>query len=32
VTIEEFKRHKLPGIDQTPAKLIQAGGRTMSAY
>ena len=27
--IEKLKRHKSPGIDQIPAKLIKAGGRTI---
>ena len=27
MAIEKLKRHKSPGIDQTPAKLINAGGR-----
>jgi len=27
--IEKQKRHKSPGIDQTPAELIKAGGRTI---
>ena len=29
MTIEKLKRHKSPGIDQTPAELIQAGDRTI---
>ena len=29
LAIEKLKRHKSPGTDQTPAELIQAGGRTM---
>jgi hypothetical protein len=24
---EKFKRYKMPGVDQTPAELIQAGGK-----
>jgi len=28
ITIEKQKRYKLPGIDQIPAELIQAGGNT----
>jgi hypothetical protein len=26
---EKLKRHKSPGIDQIPAELIKAGGRTI---
>jgi len=29
VAIEKLKGHKSPGIDQIPAKLIKAGGRTV---
>jgi hypothetical protein len=29
MAIEKLKRHKSPGIDQIPAKLIKAGGRTI---
>jgi len=29
VAIEKLKRHKSPGIDQIPAELIKAGGRTI---
>ena len=29
VAIEELKRHKSPGIDQTPAELITAGCKTI---
>jgi hypothetical protein len=29
MAIEKLKRHKLPGIDQIPAELIKAGGRTI---
>jgi hypothetical protein len=29
IAIEKLKRHKLPGIDQIPAELIQAGGNTL---
>jgi len=29
VAIEKLKSHKLPGIDQIPAELIKAGGRTI---
>jgi hypothetical protein len=29
MAIEYLKRHKLPGIDQIPAELIKAGGRTI---
>ena len=28
MAIERLKRHKSPGIDQIPAELIKAGGRT----
>jgi hypothetical protein len=28
MTNEKLKRHKSPGIDQIPAELIKAGGRT----
>jgi hypothetical protein len=28
MAIEKLKRHKSPGIDQIPAELIKAGGRT----
>jgi hypothetical protein len=28
VAIEKLKSHKSPGIDQTPAELLKAGGRT----
>jgi len=28
LAIEKIKRHKSPGIDQIPAELIKAGGRT----
>ena len=28
---EKLKSHKLPGIDQIPAELIKAGGRTISS-
>jgi hypothetical protein len=31
MAIEKQKRHKLPGIDQFPADLIKAGGRTIRA-
>ena len=27
--LEKLKRHKSPGIDQIPAELIKAGGRTI---
>jgi len=27
--IEKLKSHKLPGIDQIPAELIEAGSRTI---
>ena len=29
VAIEKLKRHKSPGIDQIPAELIKAGGKTI---
>jgi CO dehydrogenase/acetyl-CoA synthase beta subunit len=29
MAIEKLKRHKSPGIDQIPAELIKAGGRTI---
>jgi len=29
MAIEKLKGHKSPGIDQIPAKLIKAGGRTI---
>jgi hypothetical protein len=29
VAVEKLKRHKSPGIDQIPAELIKAGGRTV---
>ena len=29
MAIEKLKRHKSPSIDQIPAELIKAGGRTM---
>jgi hypothetical protein len=29
MTIDKLKRHKSPGIDQIPAELIKAGGRTI---
>jgi hypothetical protein len=29
LAIEKLKRHKSPGIDQIPAALIRAGGRTI---
>jgi hypothetical protein len=29
MAIEKLKRHKSPGIDQIPAELIEAGGRTI---
>jgi hypothetical protein len=29
ITIEKLKRHRSPGIDQIPAELIKAGGRTI---
>jgi hypothetical protein len=29
VAIEKLKSHKSPGIDQIPAELIKAGGRTI---
>jgi hypothetical protein len=28
MTIEKLNRHKSPGIDQIPAEIIKAGGRT----
>jgi len=31
LAIRELKSHKLPGIDQIPAELIQVGGRTISS-
>ena len=30
LVIEKLKSHKSPGIDQIPAELIKAGGRTIS--
>ena len=29
MVVEKIKRHKSPGIDQIPAQLIKAGGRTI---
>jgi hypothetical protein len=29
ISIKELKRHKSPGTDQIPAKLIQTGGNTL---
>src|SRR5215472_8292882 len=29
LAIDKLKSHELPGIDQIPAKLIKAGGRTI---
>ena len=29
LAIDKLKSHKSPGIDQIPAELIKAGGRTM---
>jgi len=29
LAIDKLKSHKSPGIDQTPAELIKAGGRTI---
>ena len=29
MAIEKLKRHKSPGIDQIPAVLVKAGGRTI---
>ena len=29
ITVEKLKSHKSPGIDQIPAELIKAGGRTI---
>jgi hypothetical protein len=29
LAIEKLKRHKSPGIDQIPAELTKAGGRTI---
>ena len=29
LTIDKLKSHKSPGIDQIPAELIKAGGRTI---
>ena len=29
LAIDKLKSHKLPGIDQIPAELIKAGGRTI---
>jgi hypothetical protein len=29
MAIEKTKRHRSPGIDQIPAELIKAGGRTI---
>jgi hypothetical protein len=30
LAIEKLKSHKSPGIDQIPAEMIKAGGRTIS--
>ena len=30
LVIEKLKSHKSPGIDQIPAELIKAGGRTFA--
>jgi hypothetical protein len=30
IAIEKLKRHKSPGMDQIPAGLIKAGGRTIA--
>jgi hypothetical protein len=30
LAIEKLKNHKSPGIDQVPAELIKAGGRTIA--
>jgi hypothetical protein len=30
LAIEKLKSHKSPGIDQMPAELIKAGGRTIT--
>jgi hypothetical protein len=32
LAIEKLTSHKLPGIDQIPAELIKAGGRTISCH
>jgi hypothetical protein len=29
VAIGKLKRYKLPGVDQIPSELIQAGGKTL---
>jgi len=29
MALEKLKSHKIPGIDQIPAELIKAGGRTI---
>jgi hypothetical protein len=29
MALEKTKRHKSPGIDQIPAEMIKAGGRTI---
>ena len=29
MTLYKLKGHKLPGIDQIPAEIIKAGGRTI---
>jgi hypothetical protein len=29
LAVEKLKRHKSPGIDQIPAELVKAGGRTI---
>jgi hypothetical protein len=31
MAIEKVKQHKSPGTDQIPAKLIKAGGKTISS-
>ena len=31
LAIEKLKSHKSPGIDQIPAELIKAGGRTINS-
>jgi len=32
MAIEKLKRHKPPGIDQIPAELIKAWGRTINSF
>ena len=32
MAIEKPRRHKSPGVDKTPAKLIKAGERTINSF